>query len=245
MKKTVLAILFVIVSLLCFSQKITNIVLVGPNGVTKDENEAHSYIVVKHYKDGYFERLDYKKGGPLKKLRTYKDTSMTILDGNFYEYDKDGYLTAAGRYKDNKKEGIWKTYAKKKLDTYIEYREDTIFQILEKPRILTSIDENANTRAAIFPKGMNKWTNYLERMIVRRNTVMKNKIGGKVILNFTITTHGEIANVYLFKSVGYFIDEDAIEIIEKSPRWDAALIDGKRVDFEHQQAISFAITNRH
>lgn len=242
MKKTVLAILLGFASLLCSGQKISNIILVGPNGVTTDENEAHSYIVVKHYKEGYFERLDYKKGGPLKKMRTYKDTSMTILDGGFYEYDKDGYLTMAGQYKDNKKVGPWKTYAKKKLDTYIEYREDTVYRILDKPRILSSVDENADTRAAIFPGGMNKWTDYLQRMIMRNKTIDKNKTGGKVILNFTITTKGEIEKVYLFKSVGYFIDEDAINIIEKSPRWDAALIDGKRVDFEHQQAISFKMS---
>ena len=88
MKKTVLAILFATVSLCSFSQKITNIILVGPNGVTKDENEAHSYIIVKHHKDGHFGRLDYNKGGPLKKLRTYRDTAMTVLEGDFYEYDK-------------------------------------------------------------------------------------------------------------------------------------------------------------
>lgn len=64
--------------------------MVGPNGITEDPKEATSFAVVKSYPDSHFERLDYKKAGPLIKVRTYKDLDLKILDGRYLEYATDG-----------------------------------------------------------------------------------------------------------------------------------------------------------
>ena len=56
------------------AQQITNIVLVGPNGITEDIKQAESFIVVKQFPT-YYERIDYKKGGPRIRSRCYSDSS--------------------------------------------------------------------------------------------------------------------------------------------------------------------------
>ena len=104
-KKCFLYLIISLMSLHSFSQKITNVILVGPKGITEDAQEATSFIVIKYYPDSHFERLDYKKDGPLVKLRSFKDQDLKILDGRYFEYAFDGTLAKSGFYLNNSKNG--------------------------------------------------------------------------------------------------------------------------------------------
>jgi hypothetical protein len=55
-----------------FSQDIVNMILVGKSGITEDIKEATSFIVIKEFPN-YFQRLDYKIGLPMERMRTYSD----------------------------------------------------------------------------------------------------------------------------------------------------------------------------
>jgi hypothetical protein len=92
-----------------FTQQIVNLVMVGDKDITENVTEAHSFIVVKKYPD-YFQRLDYKIGAPLERSKSYSDSTLTVLQGNYYEYDIDGRITQSGSYKDNLKVDDWYYY---------------------------------------------------------------------------------------------------------------------------------------
>ena len=44
------------------AQKLVDIVLVGKDGITDDVKKATSFIAIKAYPGGVFERIDYKLG---------------------------------------------------------------------------------------------------------------------------------------------------------------------------------------
>jgi antitoxin component YwqK of YwqJK toxin-antitoxin module len=101
--------------MLCFSgniyclraQELVNIILVGDNGITEDIKEAKSFIAIKQNPNATYERLDYTLYGPLVKLRTYSDSTLSVLSGRSYEYDNSGRLAYHGFYSNNQKDGEW------------------------------------------------------------------------------------------------------------------------------------------
>ena len=89
------------------AQKLVNIVLVGKNGITEDIKKATSFIAIKAYPGGVFERIDYKLQGPIIQLRTYSDSTLTSLSGRSFEYTIQGRLYKKGYYSNNLKTGNW------------------------------------------------------------------------------------------------------------------------------------------
>lgn len=71
------------------AQTVTNVVLVVQKGATDDLKKASFFIVVKQFPT-HFERLDYKNGGPMGKIRCFKDSNLTVLEGGFYQYRPNG-----------------------------------------------------------------------------------------------------------------------------------------------------------
>ena len=78
----------------------------GDKGVTKNIDEAHSFIIVKKY-GKRFQRLDYKINAPLVKERNYSDSSLKLLEGSYNFYNADGSLIHTGNYKNNLEYGSW------------------------------------------------------------------------------------------------------------------------------------------
>lgn len=148
-------------------QKITNLILVGTNGVTEDVKQAHSFILVKELPNHGFERYDYKVHGPLVKLKTYKDTAMTVLDGRYLDYYPSGYLRVWGHYLSNQKTGSWYTYNESGEGILIEkYLNGNLIS----SENLNAIDPGESTvfgdeREAEFRGGQNSWKKYLIRKL--------------------------------------------------------------------------------
>ena len=103
MKKFSLLSLFLYLIVNGKAQQISNVVFVGNNGVTENIKEAHSFIVVKKYLDSYV-RLDYEFNAPLVKERNYTDSSLSVLEGKYYEYAVDGSIRKSGQYHNNLRE---------------------------------------------------------------------------------------------------------------------------------------------
>src|SRR4051812_35468941 len=137
-KKKVLMItkcfLFLIVSFVSIrslSQEVIRIVMVGEAGVTEDPEKATSFIVIKQYPNSSYERLDYKKGGPLVKLRSFKGPELKVLEGRYCEYGINGRLSVSGNYLNNAKDGRWNTFNDSgELVTSRRYLSDSIVEII-------------------------------------------------------------------------------------------------------------------
>jgi len=236
--KRILLFGILLTSMTLHAQKVTNIIFVGTNGVTHDFKKAEFFIVVKQFPD-HFERLDYKKAGPLIKSRSYKDAEMKVLEGNYYEYAPSGTILTSGKYVDNKKTGDWNTYNNTMKVIYsARYENDSIVKISE-PGKKDSLVKYPDEREASFPGGLKGWQKYLVRSLEKMGTPDHTANGGRVIINFTIGIDGSIIGAFVSKSVEFGLDNESLEIIKKSPKWIPAWQNGHAVNAFRRQPLTF------
>lgn len=237
-------------SFLCFcfllinsvnAQEIVNLVLVGDNGITKDIKEAHSFIVVKKYPDSY-QRLDYKIGAPLERLRNYSDSTLTVLQGNYYEYTADGRIAKSGFYQNNLKEDDWYQYDDTgKVILEEKYVNGVLIKTInpdtikkeERVDAIQDVDKEAT-----FGKGDRDWIKYLSKNL-NADLGVNSVNGGEVRVMFVVNKEGKCVDVHLKKSVEFILDEEVIRIIEKSPKWQPAIQNGRIINAYRVQPITF------
>lgn len=239
--RIIITVFALIITAPAFAQQIVNLVLVGEKGITEDIKEARSFIVIKQYPNG-FQRLDYNLGAPLERLRTYSDSTLTVLKGPFYEYSSAGTITKSGYYINNMKERDWYYYndtGKVILEEKYEKGElaKTIRPDTMKHKPLDDKFHDGE-REAVFKKGDREWIKYLSKNI-NAEVGMRSVRGGRVVVMFVVNTSGKCVDVHLAKSVEFVLDEEAIRVIENSPPWEPAFQNGKRVNAYRRQPISF------
>lgn len=225
------------------AQEIVNVVLVGDNGITEDVKKATSFIVVKHYNDSAFERLDYKMSAPLIKLRTYSDSNLTLLQGRYMEYHPSGELHIIGEYINNLKEKEWHYYDETGKENLIEtYKagELTASKLPDTSKKKDSITYK-DEREAQFKIGKNEWNKYLQENL-KTEVGLRSLKGGTVRVLFIINTDGKLSNINLKKSVEFVLDEEVLRVVRNSPPWIPAFQNGKTVKAYRVQPITFSVT---
>lgn len=245
--KTICMKLLFILILICLShfgisQEIVNVVMVGKNRITEKVEDADAFIVIKKF-DDHFQRLDYKMHAPLVKERNYTDSTLTVLQGRYYEYDTNGQLSLMGEYENNLKENTWNIYndtgkviLKKKYlnDVLVETIDpDTLKKEEPKPDSLDKTEKEAS-----FGKKDNDWMKYLLKNL-KGNVALNSVNGGQVRVMYVVDTLGKCTEVLLRKSVEFVLDEEAKRIIYFSPKWNPAYQKGRRVKAYRVQPISF------
>jgi protein TonB len=225
-----------------FSQDIVNFALVGDGGITENIKEAHSFIVIKRYPKN-FQRLDYKMSAPLERLRTYADSTLTVLEGNYYDYDRNGRIKISGSYTNNLKDHDWfyyndtgKVILEEAYDAGVlvsTINPDTVKDSTLKKTAIKTVEKEAT-----FGRGDRDWIRYLSGNLnadIAANSVR----GGEVRVMFVVNKEGKCVDVHLKKSVEFVLDEEAIRVIEKSPKWHPAIQNGKIVNAYRVQPITF------
>lgn len=69
----------------------------------------------------------------------------------------------------------------------------------------------------------------------------KNKIEGKVVVQFIINEDGSCSDFKVVKGIGYGCDEAAVEAFKKMPNWKPAMVNGKSVKFRAQMAYDYKL----
>ena len=215
------------------AQQVVNNVFVGDNGITTNVDEAHSFIIVKKYGQR-FQRLDYKINAPLVKERNYSDSSLSVLEGAYNFYNVDGVLIESGNYKENLKDGVWKHFDNEnKLILEENFERGTLIHSkndFSKNSDTLNQKTHIDRTEATFGKGGNyAFPKYLMKTI---NGKVGSNLGktGIVQVGFTIDTTGKCLNIFLKKSVEYYVDEEVKRAIEKCPNWKPAFENGKPVN---------------
>jgi bla regulator protein blaR1 len=116
---------------------------------------------------------------------------------------------------------------KQAIDNQIAADNGPIFQI---------VDETAN-----FNGGITEFYNYISSTLSYTEKAMKDKVSGKVFVEFVVNTNGTVSNVKILKGIGYGLDEEAKRVVEQSPNW----IPGKQKGHVIRQRMVLPITFRH
>ncbi len=234
------------------AQRVTKILLLGEKGIVKDFKLAKSFIVMKKYPDGTYQRVNYKKGGPMESLQTYGDSSLSFFEGNYYKYNSGGYLSCKGYYSQNKKDSTWFYYNDSLKIIRMEiYKEGELIKTIEpdtarRDFALMNGFQRIDAEPS-FPRGKNAWSKYLNKHFYDKvfetfdkDVVARSVKGGKVIIHFLVNETGDVKNIAVWKSVEYILDEEAIRLIRDSPVWNPATSNGLKVKAYRLQSIDFA-----
>ena len=96
---------------------------------------------------------------------------------------------------------------------------------------------------AAFPGGDAAWRRYLERNLNAQTPADNGASEGTytVMVQFIVDKEGNISDVRGLTSHGYGMEDEAIKVIRKGPKWTAAIQNGRHVKAYRRQPITFVV----
>ena len=94
-----------------------------------------------------------------------------------------------------------------------------------------------NEEPAELPGGQKAWLESLSDNLDYPDSLQN--IKGQVLLSIVINPKGMIETVEVIKSLHTLLDQEAVRVISKSPKWKPAKQNGKKVKMAITQAINF------
>jgi len=214
------------------AQKLMKIVYVKDGIITSNTKEANMLIAFRSV-NGLYERNDYTMNGPLRRVKTFKDSKQTILEGNYLEYNKSGNLVMAGYYFENEKSGTWYYY--NDSGRVIKTEEFPGRGIFDENNALPKDDTLVKP---YYRDGKNEWRSYIFNTL-NEDAVTRNRLKDEQVkISFLVSETGKIKDLILIKSEYFSFDNDVIKTISNAKGWSPASIGDKKIAFRLAQTIS-------
>ncbi len=107
-------------------------------------------------------------------------------------------------------------------------------------------DGDSIYQAADFPGGTSEWKKFIERNL---NPDTPNNYKAPVgvytvVAGFANDTTGKITDITIFKDPGYGTADDVKHLLNKSPNWLPATINGKPVIYRQKQNFTYQVTEK-
>lgn len=109
-----------------------------------------------------------------------------------------------------------------------------IIDVLTEPDIFERVEIEAE-----FPGGLNKWRQYLERNLKANEEAPEGTY--TVAVQFVVDKDGNISDVVALTNHGYGMEDEAVRIIKRGPKWNPAIQNGRQVKAYRKQLITFQI----
>jgi len=154
----------------------------------------------------------------------------TVINGNGFLESKDDYYSEKGSYKDGFKDGKWTGYSSKNTFSYEEIYANG--ELVSGVSTESDGTKNEYTSLEIKPepkKGLKDFYKFISTHFTPTNSAYKNKIKGKILLDFVVDKTGKITDIKVVKGLGYGLDEEAIRVLSIYEDWYPALQKGRRV----------------
>lgn len=96
---------------------------------------------------------------------------------------------------------------------------------------------------ASFPGGISAWNKYIadniDFNVPYKNKAKKGKY--RVVIRFAISKDGVVTDLNAETNFGYGMEEEAIRVLENSPKWNPAFQHGRFVNYYQRQPIVFIV----
>jgi len=251
--KTLFTLTALFLTVCLFAQKDNNVSL-----YVFDENwkackiEQAAYLgCFRKLSDTAYQWKYYHFDGPLMTIETYKDKDGTIPHGSFIFFGADGKIDSSGTTYEGKKNNWWyymtdssTLFRKEKYDKgkLLERMDTTAIRLANEEK-----EREWNNRVvkdeieASFDGGEKAWVKFIQKNITFPERANKLSKSGTVVVEFIVDAKGNVTNVEVVQSVEYSLDEEAIRIIKKSPKWNPAYMDGHNVKAYRKQPLTFQV----
>lgn len=97
---------------------------------------------------------------------------------------------------------------------------------------------------AKFPGGESQWRRFLERNLDPNTPIDNGAPEGTytVTVQFVVDKEGNISDVRALSNHGYGMEQEAVRVIKKGPKWEPAIQNGRQVKAYRKQPITFQVT---
>ena len=122
------------------------------------------------------------------------------------------------------------------------YRDDSLIDfvdILAKKH--DTLSKDSTERESEFPGGVSRWLRYLNKNLKYPDRALNSKIDGEVRVCFVVDKEGIVTEPFIARSVEWSLDDESIEIINKSGKWSPAFQKGKIVKSYKLQPIVYRL----
>lgn len=92
-----------------------------------------------------------------------------------------------------------------------------------------------------FPGGLVELSRFIQSNMQYPAEAQSNGIQGKVVLQFIVTTTGEVRDVEVLRSVDPVLDAEAVRICQMLPRFTPGTLGGKPVNVKYALPINFTL----
>lgn len=93
-----------------------------------------------------------------------------------------------------------------------------------------------------FPGGDDARTEFINKNITYPEQARKEGIQGTVYLTFVVQSDGSITHAKVLRGVGGGLDEIALEVVKKMPKWEPGIVKGEPVPVLFNMPIKFKLT---
>jgi TonB family protein len=120
-------------------------------------------------------------------------------------------------------------------------RKVPVYKLKDKNYVIVGADTSEVVIEAYpeYPGGKQALATYLSQHVTYPKTARKDKVSGNVVVNFVITTQGNIDSVTVAQSVREDLDAEAVRVIRNMPPWKPATQNGKPVNARLSLPINF------
>jgi BlaR1 peptidase M56/Gram-negative bacterial TonB protein C-terminal len=232
------------------------------------KNYGNHFYQVGLWTNEAFEKMQKNKTADTGKYLIIKDTtkpllgnrfekSLIVIDGKIREGltadDVDKQLnstdiesisvlkgpSAISKYSDKGKNGVIEIITKKSAANKTK-------EVTTQERNAVEADNIIFDKVEIepsFPGGDAKWKQYLKAVLNQNIPAQKGATVGTytVIVQFIVKTDSFLTNIKPLTNHGFGMEEEAIRIISKGPKWVPALQNGKKVNAYRKQPITFIV----
>lgn len=189
-----------------------------------------------------YSMLELKKS---KVIQVGDSLGNTFLDDNQTGKVDLSYSSGnkeAGNYKAGLKDGLWKSYDAKTKESYEDYYENGKFI---KGKTITS-DGNITEYSSLgslpeFKGGLQAFGSFLGNNLSYPSDDRDNRVQGRVYISFIVEKDGSLSDVKVVRGVSDGINNEALRVINKSPKWIPGLQRGKPVKVSYTVPIVFQL----
>ena len=161
--------------------------------------------------DGKFSVEVFYLSGNIKMRGTYLDPKLQTEEGFFQYFYQDGSIESQGNYVKGQKTGTWQRFqadGTRKIDHYY-------------PEEIKQVSNTGHTPAS-FNGGYTNLIAYIKEQTQYPEEALKKEIEGTVKVSFNIDEEGKIKDVAVIQSAHFFLDREAVKMVQDMPNWAPA-----------------------
>jgi|ERR1035437_3855258 protein TonB len=106
----------------------------------------------------------------------------------------------------------------------------------DPPKILTWVPEMPS-----FPGGEAELTKFLGKQLIYPKFPLDNGIQGTVFVTFVVNQDGSLSDIKLLNNVDKFLNEEAVRVVKKMPKWNPGKQNGNPVRVQLNLPVKFKI----